>query len=139
MRDGDEWVVTREKVWTTLAHHVKWCMLVARTDPGARKHQGLTHFLINVEQPEVQVRPLRHAAWAAGQEPESLPLAAATAAASAADTATRVAKAALQLHGGIGFTWEHDLQLFFKRATANAHLLGSAGEHRDRIAALVVS
>lgn len=94
---------------------------------------------MNVEQPEVQVRPLRHAAWAAGQEPESLPLAAATAAASAADTATRVAKAALQLHGGIGFTWEHDLQLFFKRATANAHLLGSAGEHRDRIAALVVS
>ena len=52
------WVVTGQKVWTTLAHHAKWCMLVARTDADAPKHQGLTYFLMDMEQEAVQVRPL---------------------------------------------------------------------------------
>ena len=59
VRDGNEWVVTGQKVWTTLAHHAKWCMLVARTDQEAPRHKGLTYFLMDMEQDAVQVRPLR--------------------------------------------------------------------------------
>jgi alkylation response protein AidB-like acyl-CoA dehydrogenase len=59
VKSNGEWVVTGQKVWTTLAHTAKWCMLVARTDPDAPKHQGLTYFLMDMEQDAVQVRPLR--------------------------------------------------------------------------------
>jgi alkylation response protein AidB-like acyl-CoA dehydrogenase len=58
VRHGDEWVVTGQKVWTTMAHHATWCMLVARTDPAAPKHAGLTYFLMPMHQDAVQVRPL---------------------------------------------------------------------------------
>jgi alkylation response protein AidB-like acyl-CoA dehydrogenase len=53
------WRVTGQKVWTTFAHEAKWCMLVARTDPDVPKHKGLTYFLMDMEQDEVDVRPLR--------------------------------------------------------------------------------
>jgi alkylation response protein AidB-like acyl-CoA dehydrogenase len=58
-RDGDGWLVTGQKVWTSGAQHAKWCMLVARTDGDAAKHKGLTYFLMDMDQAEVQVRPLR--------------------------------------------------------------------------------
>src|SRR3981081_76094 len=58
VRDGDEWVVTGQKVWTTFAHHATWCMLVARTDPDAPKHAALAYFLMPMHQDAVQVRPL---------------------------------------------------------------------------------
>jgi alkylation response protein AidB-like acyl-CoA dehydrogenase len=53
------WRITGQKVWTTFAHEAKWCMLVARSDPDVPKHKGLTYFLMDMEQDEVDVRPLR--------------------------------------------------------------------------------
>jgi alkylation response protein AidB-like acyl-CoA dehydrogenase len=53
------WRVSGQKVWTTFAHEAKWCMLVARTDPDVPKHKGLTYFLMDMDQDEVEVRPLR--------------------------------------------------------------------------------
>jgi len=59
VRDDGGWVVSGQKVWTSGAQYSKWCMLVARTDPEAPKHRGLTYFLMDMEQEAVQVRPLR--------------------------------------------------------------------------------
>ncbi|MFN2465339.1 MAG: acyl-CoA dehydrogenase family protein [Candidatus Dormibacteria bacterium] len=74
------------------------------------------------------------AAWAADAEPTTLPLASSVAKAAAAETGWKVAASSLQVHGGIGFTWEHDLHFFMKRAAADARLFGSVSEHRDRVA-----
>jgi alkylation response protein AidB-like acyl-CoA dehydrogenase len=78
------------------------------------------------------------AAWALDFEPETAPLAVSVAKAYASDAGRRVTAAALQVHGGIGFTWEHDVHLLLKRAQANARDCGDARWHRDRIAELVL-
>jgi len=77
-----------------------------------------------------------YAGWAADNEPETVSLAASMAKAYAADAGWRVSASSLQVHGGIGFTWEHDLHFFLKRARTDGHLLGSPRSHRDRVAEL---
>jgi alkylation response protein AidB-like acyl-CoA dehydrogenase len=77
-----------------------------------------------------------YAGWCADAEPESLPLAASMAKAYASDAGWRVTASSLQVHGGIGFTWEHDLHFFLKRAKVDGLLYGSAGELRDHVAEL---
>jgi alkylation response protein AidB-like acyl-CoA dehydrogenase len=76
------------------------------------------------------------AAWCADAEPETLGLASSMAKAYASDAGWNVTASALQVHGGIGFTWEHDLHFFLKRARADGRLYGSAREHRERVAEL---
>jgi len=78
-----------------------------------------------------------YAAWALDHEPESAPLAASMAKAYASDAGWRVPASALQVHGGIGFTWEHDLHLWLKRGRANAAVWGDARSHRARVADLL--
>jgi alkylation response protein AidB-like acyl-CoA dehydrogenase len=77
-----------------------------------------------------------HAAWALDHEPSSGALATSMAKAYASDAGFRVPASSIQVHGGIGFTWEHDLHWFLKRGTANAHAFGDARWHRARVADL---
>ena len=79
------------------------------------------------------------AAWAADAEPESLPLAASMAKAYASDAGWRVPDASIQVHGGIGFTWEHDLHFFLKRGKANSSMFGDSKWHRERVADAVLA
>jgi alkylation response protein AidB-like acyl-CoA dehydrogenase len=59
-RDGESWLVTGQKVWSTWAHFSDFAILLARTDPDVQKRQGITYFLLDLHQPGVEVRPLRH-------------------------------------------------------------------------------
>jgi alkylation response protein AidB-like acyl-CoA dehydrogenase len=57
--DGDQWVITGQKVWTSLAHVADWCFVLARTEPGSRRGAGLSYLLVPMRQPGVTVRPIR--------------------------------------------------------------------------------
>jgi alkylation response protein AidB-like acyl-CoA dehydrogenase len=57
--DGDVWVITGQKIWTSLAHVADWCFVLARTEPGSRRSAGLSYLLVPMHQPGVTVRPIR--------------------------------------------------------------------------------
>jgi alkylation response protein AidB-like acyl-CoA dehydrogenase len=100
-------------------------------------YQAVSHRCAEMLWDTEEARSLTYyAAWAADAEPESLPLAASMAKARASDAAWSVTAAALQVFGGIGFTWEHDLHFLLKRARVTGTLYGGARVHRDRVAQL---
>ena len=80
-----------------------------------------------------------YAAWAMGQGEEDAARALSMAKAYGSDAARDVANRASQVHGGIGFTWEHDLQLYYKRCKASESLFGASTEHRERVAETVLA
>ncbi|HSJ17019.1 MAG TPA: acyl-CoA dehydrogenase family protein [Solirubrobacterales bacterium] len=101
-------------------------------------YQAVSHRCARMLLDTEEARSLTYyAAWAADAEPESLPMTAAMAKARASDAAWEVTASALQVLGGIGFTWEHDLHFLLKRARVTGQLMGASGQYRERIADLV--
>jgi alkylation response protein AidB-like acyl-CoA dehydrogenase len=100
-------------------------------------YQAVSHRCAQMLYDTEEARSLTYyAAWCADAQPESLPLAASMAKARASDAAAAVTHNALQVFGGIGFTWEHDLHFLLKRAKAGGQMLGTARQHRERVADL---
>ena len=101
-------------------------------------YQAVSHRCARMLYDTEEARSLTYyAAWVADAEPETLPLAASMAKARASDAAWTVTATSLQVHGGIGFTWEHDLQFWLKRAKAAGELFGPSRIHRERVASLI--
>jgi alkylation response protein AidB-like acyl-CoA dehydrogenase len=101
-------------------------------------YQGVKHraadMLVDVENSKSITY---YAAWALDEGAAEAPLAVSMAKAYVSDAYRRVSAAGIQLHGGIGFTWEHDLHLYFKRAKGSEFTFGDATHHRERVAQLV--
>jgi alkylation response protein AidB-like acyl-CoA dehydrogenase len=103
-------------------------------------YQAVKHMLVDAWVGVDQLRSLVWwAAWAADSAPDELPLAAASAGAMAARVLEQAAETLVQVHGGIGFTWEHDAHLYWRRAKVDRLLLGDEAEHLDVVAGLVLS
>jgi alkylation response protein AidB-like acyl-CoA dehydrogenase len=101
-------------------------------------YQGVKHkcsdMLVEIENAKSLIY---YAAWAVDEGEAEAPLAVSMAKAAASDASRKVAAAGIQLHGGIGMTWEHDLHLYLKRAKACEVAFGDATWHRERVARLI--
>ena len=103
-------------------------------------YQAVKHMLVDAWAGVEQLRSLVWwAAWAADSAPGELPLAASAAKAHAARVFEEAAGTLIQVHGGIGFTWEHDAHLYWRRAKVDRLLLGDEAEHLDTVARLAVT
>jgi alkylation response protein AidB-like acyl-CoA dehydrogenase len=103
-------------------------------------YQAVKHMLVDAWVGVDQLRSLVWwAAWAADEAPAEFPLAAAAARAHAAEVLERAAETCVQVHGGTGYTWEHDAQLYWRRAKVDRLLLGDAAEHLDAVARLALA
>jgi alkylation response protein AidB-like acyl-CoA dehydrogenase len=101
-------------------------------------YQGVKHRAADMLVESENAKSLTYyAAWAVDENVPEAPLAASMAKAYASDAFRRIAGAGIQLHGGIGFTWEHDLHLYFKRAKSSEFTFGDATYHRERVAQLI--
>jgi alkylation response protein AidB-like acyl-CoA dehydrogenase len=103
-------------------------------------YQAVKHRLVDVWAGVEQLRSLVWwAAWTADAAPDDLPLAASAVKAYSARILEEAAEALIQVHGGIGFTWEHDAHLYWRRAKVDRLLLGDEAEHLDRVADLALT
>jgi alkylation response protein AidB-like acyl-CoA dehydrogenase len=103
-------------------------------------YQAVKHLLVDAYVEVEQLRSLVWwAAWAADHAPDELPLASAAAKAAAATTLEQAAEAVIQVHGGIGFTWEHDAHLYWRRSKVDRFLLGDDVSAYDEVARLAVT
>jgi alkylation response protein AidB-like acyl-CoA dehydrogenase len=103
-------------------------------------YQGVKHRAADMLVESENAKSLTYyAAWAVDENVPEAPLAASMAKAYASDAGWRVPDASIQVHGGIGFTWEHDLHFFLKRGRANAAIFGDAKWHRERVADAVLA
>ncbi len=101
-------------------------------------YQGVKHKCADMMVEVENAKSLTYyAAWAFDERDPEAPLAVAMAKAYASDASRKVANAGIQLHGGIGMTWEHDLHLYMKRAKASEVAFGDATWHRERVASLI--
>jgi len=64
VKDGDDYVINGQKIWTSIAHMSKWMIMLARTDPDVPKHKGITYFIMDMKSPGIDVRPLTNMAGA---------------------------------------------------------------------------
>jgi alkylation response protein AidB-like acyl-CoA dehydrogenase len=142
-RDGDEFVVTGQKVWSSYAHIADYCILLTRSEPGSQRHRGLTYFLLDMHSPGVEVRPLRQITG----DPEFNEIFLTDVRVPAANVLGEVGggwqvamTTLLHERGTLGFALTARLDVLFNRLVRTAKEVGAADDPviRDQIADLYV-